>query len=174
MLSPGQDRLKASPQVVLRNQSEVGFPESGLLCILPVHPTTSLLQLEVRPTGKGNGCVHPAMGEVQRLCKLPMVLGGQSPVASAVTASSSNSGGPCVEGPALVSSPAGDVIQLPTATSSHTEPVSVDMQCESNGSATLAGWLSGLSPEKIWTWRTFRGSYRAPSCFLEKQNIQSL
>ena len=35
-------------------------------------------------------------------------------------------------------------------------------------------WPSGLSPAKIWMWRSFRGSQRAPSCILEEQNIQSL
>ena len=61
-------------------------------------------------------------GEVQRLCEPSMVLGGQSPVTSAATTSPSNLGGHCVEGPVLVSSLAGDAVQLSTATSLHTEP----------------------------------------------------
>ena len=73
-----------------------------------------------------------------------MVLGGQNPVASAATVSPNNLGGPCVEGSVLVSSPAGDAVRLPTATSSHTKPVSVGMQCESNGSSTPAGRLACL------------------------------
>ena len=100
-----------------------------------------LLQLEARPTGRGDGCIQPAVGEVQRVREPSMVLGGQSSVTGATTASPSNPGGPCVEQPALVSSPAGDTVQLSTATSSHTEPTPVDIQCESNGSPTqLAAW----------------------------------
>ena len=46
-----------------------------------------------------------------------------------------------MEGSVLVSSPAGDAVRLPIATSLHTEPVSVGIQCESNRSPTPAGRL---------------------------------
>ena len=89
----GQGRLEASSQVVPRDQPEVGTPRGGPVCISPVHTTTSLLQLETRPISRGDGCVHPAMGEVQRLCEPPMVPDRESPVASAATTSPSNLSG---------------------------------------------------------------------------------
>ena len=138
-----QDRLEASSQVVPRDQPEVGIPRSQPVCISPVHPTTSLLQLEARPTGIGNECIHPAVGEVQRLCKPPIVLGGQSPVTSAATTGPNNLGSSCVEGSVLVFSPPKDAVRLPT-TSLHTEPVSRDIRCKSNGSPTPAGCLACL------------------------------
>ena len=75
----GQDRLEASPQVVPRDQPEVGTPGSVPVCISPVHSTTSLLQLEARSPGRGNRCIHPAVGEVQRLCEPPWCLVGRVP-----------------------------------------------------------------------------------------------
>ena len=106
----GQDRLEASSQVVPRDQPEVGTSRGGPVCILPVHTTTSLLQLETRPISRGDGCAHPAMGEVQGLCEPPMVPDRESPVTSAVTTSPSNLGGSGMEGPALVSNPAGNAV----------------------------------------------------------------
>jgi len=47
------------------NQPEVG----EFVCILPVHPTTSLFQLETRPTGRGNRYIQPTMGDTQGLCE---------------------------------------------------------------------------------------------------------
>ena len=61
----------------------MGTTTSGSICISPIHPTTSLLQLETRPIGRGNGCIQPDMGNIQRLCKPSMVLSRQSSVSSA-------------------------------------------------------------------------------------------
>ena len=80
------------------------------------------------------------MGEVQRLCEPPMVLGGESPVAGSAQVILVAP----VKGPVLVSSPAGNVVQLSTATTLHTEPVSVDIQCESHGSPAPTGRLACL------------------------------
>ena len=140
----GHDRLEASSQVAPRDQPEVGIPRGEPVCISPVHTTTSLLQLETRPNSRGDRCVHPAMGEVQRLCKPPMVPDRKSPVASAATTSPSNLSGSGMEGPALVSNSAGNAVRLSTTTSSHTEPVSADIQCESNGSPAPTGRLACL------------------------------
>ena len=140
----GQGRSEASSQVVPRDQPEVGTPRGGPFCISPVHATTSLLQLETRPISRGDGCIHPAMGEVQRLCEPPMMPDRESLVTGAATTSSSNLSGSGMEGPALVSNPAGNAVRLSTTASSHTEPVSADIQCESNGSPAPTGRLACL------------------------------
>ena len=128
-----QDGLEASPQVVPADQPEVGTTAGRSFRISSVHPTTSLFQLETRPTGRGNRCLQPAMGDIQGLCEPSMVFDRQSAVSGATATSSSHSGGPSVEGAAVVSHAVGNAVQLPTATTSHFECSPADIQCQSNG-----------------------------------------
>ena len=143
-VNAGQNRLETSPQVVPRDQPEVGTTASGSICISPIHPTISLLQLETRPIGRGNECIQPEMGNIQRLCEPSMVLSRQSSVSSAATASPGNTGGPSVEGPAVVSCSVGNAVRLSTATSSHIEPIPTDIRCQSDGSGTPASRMAYL------------------------------
>ena len=84
------------------------------------------------------------MGNIQRLCEPYIVFSRQSSVSSAATASPGDTGGPSVEGPAVVSCSVGNVVRLSTAISSHIDPISTDIRCQLDGSGTPTSRMAYL------------------------------
>ena len=140
----GSDRLEATSSNIQSDQPEVGSPGSGPVCHTTVHPASTFFQLEAGPTGGGNRCLQPAMGTAEGLCKSPMVLDCQSPITSKEPSSPGNSCSSGLEGPTLVSSPAGNAIRLSTTDSSLTESAPVGIRHGSDGSSAPASRLAYL------------------------------
>ena len=132
----GSNRLEAQSSTIQSNRSEPGSPGSKPVCFPPVDSTSSVFQLETRPNGRGNRCLQPTVGEPERLCESSMVPDRQGSVTSEEPTSSSDPGGSSLEGPTMVSSPAGDVVQLSAAASSVTEPIAVRAQRGPDGFST--------------------------------------
>ena len=132
----GSNRLEAQSSTIQSNRSEPGSPGSGPVCFPSVYSTSSVFQLETRPNGRGNRCLQPAVGEPERLCESSMVPDRQGSVTSEEPTSSSDPSGSGLEGPTMVSSPAGDVVQLSATASLVTEPIAVRAQRGPDGFST--------------------------------------
>ena len=87
------------------------------ICIPSVHPTAAILQLEARSISRSNRYLQPTVGSIKGICKSSMMLSRQSSDTSEEPTGSNNSCGSGVEGTIVVSSPAGNVVQLPKVTS---------------------------------------------------------
>ena len=141
----GLNRLEAQSSTIQSNRSEPGSPGSGPVCFPSVNSTSSVFQLETRPNGRGNRCLQPAVvGEPERLCESSIVPDRQGSVTSEEPTSSSDPGGSGLEGPTMVSSPAGDVVQLSATASSVTESIAVKAQRGPDGFSTPTSHVACL------------------------------
>ena len=77
-----QVRLDALAQGFQQNQPDHGTTTSGPICISTDPPTAGLCELETRPRGNGNRCIHPRLDTVSWICKHTMEPGRQSSVSS--------------------------------------------------------------------------------------------
>ena len=139
-----QDRLETAYQCVPAGEQEMGTTGGGPVCNSSVYTTVSFLQLETGPTGRGNGCFQPGLGLHQGVCEPSMVPNRESPVTSEEPTSCVNPSGSCVEGPTLVPCPTGNAVRLSSAAPTLNEPLSVDSQCNQNGSDTPTSHMACL------------------------------
>ena len=139
-----QDRLETPPQTVQRNRPDVGAPGGGLICVPTIQSTSTLFQLEARSTGTSHRCIQPTVGALQRVCEPSMVPDRQSSLSGEGPTGSGNSGGPGMEGSALVPSSPGNALRLPSTALSLIGPSAVDLQHTSDGSSTPTSRLACL------------------------------
>ncbi len=114
----GQDRLDALPPSLPPDQAKEGPSGGGPICNPFDDPAANILQLETRPSGNSNECLHPGLVADQGVRQPSMEPDRQSPLTSSAPASRTCLGSPDMESPTVVPSPTGDADGNPSANSS--------------------------------------------------------
>ena len=102
-VSNGLSILEAVSRTVCLDQQRMALTGGGPICCdSSVQSTLKVLQLETRPTSRGNRCLQSEVESPEGVCKSPMVPGRQNP-------QNNYSCGASLEGTALVPSSAGQL-----------------------------------------------------------------
>ena len=111
-------RLETGSGSVPENQSSSWPTGSGPVCLSTHSPIASVLQLEVGPSIGSHGCLSAGLEDSERICQSTLMSDWTCTQQNKSPGSSSNIGGPSVEGTSMVPSSPGDVERLSTAHSS--------------------------------------------------------
>ena len=103
----GSLRLDVEPIDISLDCGNIPVLGGRSVCNAPDLPTSSLLQLETRPTGRSDGCLPPRLESNTGLCQPPMELGGKGSGEGAKSGSRPDSGGANMAVTTLVSQSTG-------------------------------------------------------------------
>ena len=141
-----QDRLDTQCQCFQSYQPALGSPGGRSLCNKIFSSTRSILQLESRPRGHGDGCIYSALGSHTSICSSSMVPNLPSVDENTNGENNSSTNYPTVESSAMVSSAANHGDRLPNTASRcarSTDPIS-ELRLPSEGQSPLSGRLEGI------------------------------
>ena len=120
--SPRPLRLDVEPRSVSEDPSEAGATGSGLIRISSDETTSPLLQLEGRPRGNSDRCLHAGLVADSELCQPTMVSNSPLPFQGEDAISTNSADNPLLEDPVLVPNSIGGGGGLPPTTAISTRP----------------------------------------------------
>ena len=138
----GLDRLETTSSVVQSNHTEVWSTGGTLVCIMPIHSVSMLLQLETGSISRGNGYFQPAMGTDEGLCEPSMVPDVQGSHTSEESPGSDNFHSSSIDRPTLVLCSAGDAMQLPSTATPLTKFIPTDVRHKTDRPTTSTGRMA--------------------------------
>jgi len=139
-----QIRLDALSSSVPESEPDPGPPGSGPVRVQANSPTTTLLQLETRPTGRGSRCLSAELEPAEGLCQPSMVPGGTGTEQGEDTGSSIGPDSSSLERPVLVSSSSGNAEGPPPSSHATAGPNAEGRTTEARGVHPPTGRLACL------------------------------
>ena len=118
MWSPEQSGIATQSLSFQQDQRDLWTPRNRSVCIPTDPPTATILQLETRPTGRGNRRLSTELGNPEGVRQPSLVLYGESSESSDGAESPGSPGGSSLEGPAMVSSSSRYALGVPMTDSS--------------------------------------------------------
>ena len=118
--SEGPLRLDATPTTVFADRGEDGTTGGGHVCIPANTSTSTVFQLETRPSSRSDGRIHPRLESISGVCESSMVSSFAYISEDSTGESQSGPGGPTMEDSTMVSSSSSSTSGNPPADSNTT------------------------------------------------------